>query len=756
MFYRLSGALRWMASALAVAIVFTLLAPSTALAQVDRLQIGVSAVVTDTGGDPILVRQAPGYDALVVLHVFEGDVVEITEGPVQLDDGSRWYGVLIQETPGYIASNYLVPAPTEVTSHPVSEGANPDASLPQPSAVPEEIPVEAPVTGELETAEISVAEEPFREPVTSEYSVSGPVVAASSDETVAISSEEEPTVNALAQDDSASTMAIGGPGSAVTTAPLNLRSGPGTGNPVLLVIPAGATVSVSGDAQSGFLPIAYNGSSGWASADFIAQDGGSTPAPAPSTGTGTTMAPLNFRNGPGTGYGVISVIPAGATVSLTGDSSGGFVSITYTGTSGWVSSDYVSTGSAPAPQPEPQPQPAPSTGTGTTTANVHLRSGPSTADQSLTVIPAGSAVSLTGQSANGFLSVSFNGLSGWSYADFIQIGPAPTPAPTTPTPPPATSTGTAVTTANLNLRSGPGTTSAALTVIPSGSTVSITGAAQNGFLPVTYNGTSGWASADFLSVSGQPAPNPAPPAPTTLTTTANLNLRATASLSGAVLTVIPQGTSVSVTGSAQNGFLPVTYNGQSGWASADFLGASGNPGENPGGNPGTIPPPSGGSGIIWPVSGGTWSIIQGYNGGSHQNRSSTAQYYYALDIARADGNTAGQAVYAPASGTILWLDPGSGGIAINMGNGYTIAMFHSTFDGSLARGQSVSQGQYLGTVSGPGGPGYASTPHVDMTLWYTGGGGRAASPFSGANAISGMSFPDVGGANQHGGTSFTP
>jgi hypothetical protein len=43
-----------------------------------------------------------------------------------------------------------------------------------------------------------------------------------------------------------------------------------------------------------------------------------------------------------------------------------------------------------------------------------------------------------------------------------------------------------------------------------------------------------------------------------------------------------------------------------------------------------------------------------------------------------------------------------------------------------------------------------------MTLWNTGGGGRASSPFSGANAISGTSFADSGAANGHGGVQFTP
>lgn len=60
------------------------------------------------------------------------------------------------------------------------------------------------------------------------------------------------------------------------------------------------------------------------------------------------------------------------------------------------------------------------------------------------------------------------------------------------------------TTANLNLRKGAGTSFAVLAVIPSGSTVTLLNpVASNGFLNISWNGTSGWSSATYLSaVSG--------------------------------------------------------------------------------------------------------------------------------------------------------------------------------------------------------------------------------------------------------------
>ena len=151
--------------------------------------------------------------------------------------------------------------------------------------------------------------------------------------------------------------------------------------------------------------------------------------------------------------------------------------------------------------------------------------------------------------------------------------------------------------------------------------------------------------------------------------------------------------------------------------------------------------------------------MQGYNGSSHQTQGDLWQYYYSLDLARRGGDTAGQPVSSPANGTVRWLDPWTGGISIDIGNGHAVALFHVTIDGGLQDGDPIRQGQSIGVISGPGGPGFAGTAHVHFALWQTSDGGnwsRNAVPFVGPYAISGQEFPDVGGSNQHRGTQFTP
>ncbi len=59
------------------------------------------------------------------------------------------------------------------------------------------------------------------------------------------------------------------PGYLVTTANLNLRSGPSTQSPVLKVIPAGSQVARGDEVQNGFRAVTWAGISGWASTAYL-------------------------------------------------------------------------------------------------------------------------------------------------------------------------------------------------------------------------------------------------------------------------------------------------------------------------------------------------------------------------------------------------------------------------------------------------------------------------------------------------------
>ncbi|MBA3337530.1 MAG: SH3 domain-containing protein, partial [Chloroflexia bacterium] len=149
---------------------------------------------------------------------------------------------------------------------------------------------------------------------------------------------------------------------ATTTSDLNLRTGPSTDFPVLTVMPSGAEVSIDGAAQSGFYPVSYRGTSGFASATYLTTGGGS------SGGGATVTSSLNLRAGPSTSDRVLAVMSAGAGVTLTGDSANGFLSVNYQGTIGWAFATYLDTGGGGGGGGE----------TATVSSSLNLRAGPST------------------------------------------------------------------------------------------------------------------------------------------------------------------------------------------------------------------------------------------------------------------------------------------------------------------------------------------------------------------------------------------
>lgn len=149
----------------------------------------------------------------------------------------------------------------------------------------------------------------------------------------------------------------------VTTA-LNLRGGPSTQYGVVLVMPAGATVTVSQCTAAGdWCEVRYNGRNGWTAARYlnfqVAASGTPTPPPAsgPPAGQGQvtaqTTVTLNMREGPSTGYRVILAIPAGATVTVNRCTDGyAWCELTYRGHTGWSAARYLR---ATAPQYQQQP-----------------------------------------------------------------------------------------------------------------------------------------------------------------------------------------------------------------------------------------------------------------------------------------------------------------------------------------------------------------------------------------------------------------
>lgn len=221
------------------------------------------------------------------------------------------------------------------------------------------------------------------------------------------------------------------------------------------------------------------------------------------------------------------------------------------------------------------------TATRTTTANLNLRSGAGTTHSVLLTIPRGQR--LTPLKTSGvWTQVTYNGRTGWVHNDFLSAAPAqpatPAPAPTAPIVTPSATA--SKTTANLNLRASKSTTARVLTTIPKGQSVTVL-KVEGTWSHVKYGTQTGFVANTYLmKAASTPTPaQPATPAPTQIkeesintsyVTTANLNVRQGAGTGFALVTTIPNGTTVTAT--KQSGsWVYVTYNGKSGYVSTGFL-----------------------------------------------------------------------------------------------------------------------------------------------------------------------------------------
>lgn len=242
---------------------------------------------------------------------------------------------------------------------------------------------------------------------------------------------------------------------------LNLRAEPALNAEIIDVMPTGVSVEVIGDPENGFYPVSYEGVAGYAYGDYLTI-GGTGDGPVTTGGRKAEVnvvdGPVNFRTGPSGADGVISVIPDGALVALTGDSANGYYSIIYTDRSGWAHGDFifgtgdpaaddvvnepvapaepVDTGETPAPASVPVGETV--TGSATVTDGaLNLRSGPGTAYTVTTVMPDGAAVELRGEAQGNFLPLSYAGTTGWASADFLVVAGDEPAAPEAPAPPPS-------------------------------------------------------------------------------------------------------------------------------------------------------------------------------------------------------------------------------------------------------------------------------------------------------------------------------
>lgn len=210
----------------------------------------------------------------------------------------------------------------------------------------------------------------------------------------------------------------------------------------------------------------------------------------------------------------------------------------------------------------------------------------------ITVLSDGTTLTTHGSASNGWVGVTCGGQQGYVSVTWVDVQTSSGSTGSTGSSSGSTTSGTA-TVVNTNgdglyCRSGAGTGYSIITVLSPNQTVSVRGANQGSWTPVTCGGANGFAHSQYLSISaGTSAPttggDTSTGSPTTTTgtvTVANtggmgLNCRSGASTSYPVITVLSLGQTVSTRSGSASGWTAVVCGGQNGFVATEFTTSGG-------------------------------------------------------------------------------------------------------------------------------------------------------------------------------------
>ncbi len=336
---------------------------------------------------------------------------------------------------------------------------------------------------------------------------------------------------------------------------VNLRATASTSGQVLATLSHGTQVTVNSSDGSWCSVVAADGTRGYIMADFLVFDGSAPPTQPPST-PGTPAPPalgfgeveavvytastaLNLRAEPSTQAAVLAALPRGESVVVThrGEE---WSAVRYGSLTGYVSTRYLRFPSDESTAPS---TPSATARVTTQSGSLNLRKQPSLGSTVLTQIPRGAQVSVL-ENLTTWCRVSYGGQTGYVMTTYLTMEGGSTTQPTGNTATVTTPSGT------LNLRETASADARILTTIKPGAQVTVL---QRGtdWCHITYGSRTGYVMTKFLTFGSEGGSTPSVPVPpevsdsaTVHTGNGGLNLRETASSAARILTVIPDGASV--------------------------------------------------------------------------------------------------------------------------------------------------------------------------------------------------------------------
>ena len=123
-------------------------------------------------------------------------------------------------------------------------------------------------------------------------------------------------------------------------------------------------------------------------------------------------------------------------------------------------------------------------------------------------------------------------------------------------------------TADLNVRAQNNVSATVLGGIAAGNEITQTGYTSDGWIQISYQGATAYVSADFVS---DKKPVIVKSMSGTMYATTEVYVRSAAGTDGAILGSLSTGSTVTVSGYTNNNWIRITYNGQTGYVSSDYL-----------------------------------------------------------------------------------------------------------------------------------------------------------------------------------------
>lgn len=302
---------------------------------------------------------------------------------------------------------------------------------------------------------------------------------------------------------------------------LRCRSGASLESPVLLVLPLGTSVSLTGAESNGWTPVVCGTQAGFVASRFLQASSdeaiGENPVEPAAALTGSNGVVQNTggdgvrcRSAASLTASIITVLAEGTKVSSRGSAVGVWQPVTCAGSAGFVHTDFLGNASSSGGSTGGN-----TGGTGTATGTgivsgtngdgLRFRASAGYDGAVIAVLTEGTLVTLRNGSTGSWVAITYGGQNGFVYADFLSrnssggntggntggnsgVG--------------GTNLGTgsnARVNDTLNFRDGASYSANVLGVAAVGTVVRVTGSPSGGFYPVQWGGVSGYMHGDYLS-----------------------------------------------------------------------------------------------------------------------------------------------------------------------------------------------------------------------------------------------------------------